>query len=258
MIFGNMEWFQEFQQVGTPKKKEDNTDTDAGYSMEDPTDSNNEGGNEDPGDDDTNGEYSMGDVNTPDNEEDVTENPDGTEDNTDDLGDGEIPDDTDSDYSMGDDTSDLGGDDNIGDTTDNEDSIGDDTGSDLGGSENEEDNQDPDQNIKNIEQTLNSSLSPQDIEIRDKKLKLTFIDTYNIVSDIIGKLEDLPKNEDTSPEIDWLVGQASRLKGIIYDYIINNFDNKTYIQNYTTHSKYLVTLTGIKKILFQIKPKKEK
>ena len=281
MFFINTDILNEFQQVGAKKTKEDE-DTESKYSMSDEENQDNDNNEdaENPDDevdgysmndanDDTPNNYSMGDAEK-DGEELTPTDPE-PENTEDDLGDGNIPDeggndDTQADYSMdgtedGDNTDDTEGDDYSMDGTDGTEN-GDNTsmGDDLSGGNTgmEGETEDPDQRIKEIESSINSSLTPQDIKNRDKKLKLTFVDTYKLTTDLIDKMQDLPKNEENNDEIDWLIGQASRLKGIIYDYIINNFDNKTYIQNYAVHSKYLVTLTGIKKILQQLKPKKEK
>ena len=216
-----------------------------------PDDTNNADANADDGaDDETN--YTMDDGDAPeddgtgdDNGDDTTNADDGSADDTsgDDMG-------GDTNYSMDDDGSGDGAEDD-GSTDDGSEDTGDDTANDA------EENVDPDEEMKNLEKELNSRLNNKQINIQNVDLKKRYIEIYNIASSLNDRIEKIPKNEDTLVVIDFCLNKILELKQLIYDYLTNAYDTKTYPENSINIKQYLVTLTSLNKLLKEIKPKKE-
>ena len=191
-----------------------------------------------PEDDETN--YTMDDDEVPeDGEEETQENIDGEAET--DTGGG-----TETDYSM--DDTDIGGEEG-----------GEDTETDMPTDDGmgEEEEVDPDQEMKDLEKELNGSLSDKQVAIKNRELKKQYVQIYNTASEISERIEKIVKNQDNITIIDFCLNKIFEMKKLIYDYITNTFDTKTSIENSINIKQYLVTLASINKLLEEIKPKKK-
>lgn len=226
-----------------------------------------------------NSDENLDDQNT-DNPDNMDNNNDTQDDNSPDNIDKDQPDDPTSNYDLGDEMDGDGGSDpdTGGDTNDNNDmemndsnspsdndqmndtndnmgdndqtSIGNDN-SDMNG---EEGNQDPDAKIKEIENSI-TSLNPEQLKIQNVNLKKQYIELYNNCGNIIQRLNDINKNSDIEAEITFTIQSIQDLKKVIFDYLVNVYDTKTFVQNTVNYSEYLVTLNSVYNIIKDINSK---
>lgn len=147
-------------------------------------------------------------------------------------------------YDLGDDTSETDMSSNT-DTTD--DNISDDA----------EEEQDPDKGIKELEKTM-GSLSEEQIKIQNTTLKKQYIELYNNCTNILERLNDINKKNDTEEEINFGISSLQELKKLIYSYLVNTYDTRSYVQNTVNYTEYLVTLNSVNKLLKEINIKNDK
>ena len=207
---------------------------------EEPTEDNTDTTEEDPVDDDNDEEYNL------DTTEDATDDLDMTDDNAPEDNTTEPGDTTDdvndepADYSL-DSNDDPGSDDSS------------DMGDGLGGTDPEA--VDPDAKIKEIEKNMNT-LTPEQEKLQNNNLKKQYLELYNNCQDLVTRLNDIAKNSDNEEEITCAINSIQDLKKLIFDYLVNVYDTKTFTQNSIIYTEYLVTLSSVNKLIKELNVKK--
>ena len=211
---------------------------------------------------DDDGEEAMDNTTTDDadNAEGDTETPDDTADTApqDDGGDA-TPDDTgadtgDDDFSM-DDGGDTegGGDDTGGEGGENAETDG--GHDDAGGGDNTP--SDPtdgvsDEEQRAAEEEMYDSLTDDQKRIRTLQLKIDYKDLYETFVNSLDGISNIPKTSDNLETIKRLNTLLTKAKSILINYIRNNFDKNTYLENYTMYLKYLAVFRTAAKVIEEL------
>lgn len=112
---------------------------------------------------------------------------------------------------------------------------------------------DPDQGLKDAENDIFDGLSDQDKQVKINELKSLYEELYNRITDLLDKINEIPKTEDLSKVYNFVTNNLSDVKQFVYDYMNNMFDNKTYMENLVNYKKYISTLNVINGILEEIR-----
>ena len=182
----------------------------------------------------------------------------GESDNFMDDGDGEGGDDTGTDDGSGDDTDDVGAgesdnfmddDSNGGDDTGEEGSeeTTDDTGNEEGSENGEED-----YDLNKIEDELFSSLTPEQIAIKNHELKNQFIEVYSIIGSTLVRINDIPKSNDNINILKFVTEKLLELREMIDYNITVAYSTRTYIENNIIYQQCIATLNAIADIIDNI------
>ena len=168
------------------------------------------------------------------------------------------------DYTSGADTA---GDDNT-DTSDEEET--DDYTADASGDGSEEESEDTDtddgeentdeeteddssfENLKKIESELFSSLTPEQITIKNYELKQNFISLYATIGTTLVRINDISKSDDNIESLKFITDKLLELREMIDFNITTAYDTRTFIENNIIYQQCLSTLNAISDIIASI------
>lgn len=192
--------------------------------------------------DDT-GEEPTADNPTDDNTDPATDEPDAGGDEDDALD--TIDDDSDGMDDMGDGSGDTGEDtdDDLG---------GDDNGDSLDSSEN-----DPHQRLKELEAEIFDQLSEPEKQMKINELKKLYGLLIDKADSLYKLTQEISKTDDTVKMIDYTLNTLMDLKTYMKDYVIDVFDNRTYLQNSVNFQKFLTIFDAVHSIFKEIKKQLE-
>ena len=233
---------QNFMDDGDEDKTSDTTTDDSSGDdgdqnfMDDGDDSSEEGS--DDSSDDASGDDAGGDENFMD----------------DDTGDEEGSDDT------GDDTSSDGGDENFmddgGDDSGDDDEGSDDSSEEGSDDSSQEENSDEegqeDYDINKIEEELFSSLTPEQIAIKNHELKNQFIELYSIIGSTLVRINDISKTNENINVLKFITEKLLELREMIDFNITTAYQTRTYIENNIIYQQCIATLNAIGDIIDNI------
>jgi hypothetical protein len=147
---------------------------------------------------------------------------------------------------------DAGGGDEGGDDT----SGGDDAGSgDEGEGSSEEGEQQGEDNgydIEKIEDELFSSLTPEQIAIKNHELKNQFIEIYSIIGSTLVRINDVPKSNDNVNILKFITEKLLELRDMVDYNITTAYNTRTYIENNIIYQQCIATLNAIADIIDNI------
>ena len=162
---------------------------------------------------------------------------DTTTDDTDDVGAGESDNFMDDgDEEGGDDTGEEGSEETIDDASNEE------------GSENGEEDYD----LNKIEDELFSSLTPEQIAIKNHELKNQFIEVYSIIGSTLVRINDIPKSNDNINILKFITEKLLELREMIDYNITVAYSTRTYIENNIIYQQCIATLNAIADIIDNI------
>ena len=145
---------------------------------------------------------------------------------------------------------DSGGDDEGGD-----DAGGDDSGEgeeDTGDDNTEETNEEEDYDLDKIEDELFSSLTPEQIAIKNHELKQQFIEVYTIIGSTLVRINDIPKSNDNINILKFITEKLLELREMIDYNITTAYATRTYIENNIIYQQCIATLNAIADIIDNI------
>lgn len=180
---------------------------------------------------------------TQDKDENADDQPKDNDDTTDDQ-----PQDNEEDETMDDEDDDFtldsdGEEDEDTDDSTNDDSDDDNTSSDDQGEPGADDD------IKDMENEVMEDLSDEQKFIRDKELKTLYVDLYNSISNILMKVDRVVKTTNNIRTLNYCETRLSKIQDMVYDYLLDVYKTKSYIQNLTMYYMILGTLSGIDQLL---------
>ena len=192
-----------------------------------------------------------------------------SEDNSDDEGDENFMDDSEGseedntdDTSEGDDSSDDNdeGDENFmddsGDDNSSDESGGESTDTDDNneGEESDENNEEEsnDYDINKIENELFSSLTPEQIAIKNYELKNQFIELYSIIGSTLVRINDISKSNENVNVLKFITEKLLELREMIDFNITTAYQTRTYIENNIIYQQCIATLNAIAEIIDNI------
>ena len=167
-----------------------------------------------------------------------------TDDSGDDDGDQNFMDD-----GGGEDTGEGGGDDASGGDG------GEETTDDSEGENSEESEEGSDENgydINKIEEELFSSLTPEQIAIKNHELKNQFIELYSIIGSTLVRINDISKTNENINVLKFITEKLLELREMIDFNITTAYQTRTYIENNIIYQQCIATLNAIAEIIDNI------
>ena len=214
---------------------EDNDEGDENFMDDSGDDSSSDESGEESTDTDDNSDDD-GDENFMDDSDDG-----GEEDNTDDTYEGDTSDDSD------------GGDENFMDDS-GDDSSSEDESDNNEGEESDENNEEEsnDYDINKIENELFSSLTPEQIAIKNYELKNQFIELYSIIGSTLVRINDISKSNENVNVLKFITEKLLELREMIDFNITTAYQTRTYIENNIIYQQCIATLNAIAEIIDNI------
>ena len=179
-------------------------------------------------------------------------------DSTDDEENENFMDDSESDDSSEDDSDegdenfmDDSGDDNSSDESGEEST---DTDDNNEGEESDENNEEEsnDYDINKIENELFSSLTPEQIAIKNYELKNQFIELYSIIGSTLVRINDISKSNENVNVLKFITEKLLELREMIDFNITTAYQTRTYIENNIIYQQCIATLNAIAEIIDNI------
>lgn len=186
-----------------------------------------------------------------------TDNQDAPTDDSLDSGDGEMDDNGgDDELDTIDDDSD--GMDDTGEGTDDPSADGGDSGDGLEGDDSlDSPENDPHQRLKELENEIFDQLSEPEKQMKINELKKLYGVLIDKADSLYKLTQEISKTDDTVRMIDYTLNTLLDLKTYLKDYVIDVYENKTYLQNSVNFQKFLTIFDAIHAIFKEIKKQLE-
>ena len=104
----------------------------------------------------------------------------------------------------------------------------DDTGDDDTGSS---DSDDYNQQIQNLDKDLYADLSEPQMDIRNKELKRNFASLYDMINDIVERINDISKDSESVKPLEFVTIKLGDLADRVSDYLVYTYSTKSYTEN---------------------------
>ena len=146
---------------------------------------------------------------------------------------------------------------------DMDDAGGEDTGDDLGGDDNgdsldsDSSENDPHQRLKELESEIFDQLSESEKQMKINELKKLYGLLIDKADSLYKLTQEISKTDDTVKMIDYTLNTLMDLKTYMKDYVIDVFDNRTYLQNSVNFQKFLTIFDAVHSIFKEIKKQLE-
>lgn len=155
---------------------------------------------------------------------------------------------------------DDGGEGNTGEGSGDDTSEGDEEGEETSDSEGENseessEEESSDENkydINKIENELFSSLTPEQIAIKNHELKNQFIELYSIIGSTLVRINDISKTNDNINVLKFITEKLLELREMIDFNITTAYQTRTYIENNIIYQQCIATLNAIAEIIDNI------
>lgn len=135
---------------------------------------------------------------------------------------------------------------------------GDDMGGDAGGADDMGDSGSSgdgyDQQIQDLEKDIYEDLTEPQMDIRNKELKRNFASLYDLINDIIERINDMSKDTASVKPLEFVCIKLNDLAERVSDYLINTYSTKSYTENEINYNLFLVAAHQINDILAKIRP----
>lgn len=119
----------------------------------------------------------------------------------------------------------------------------------------EADGEAPPNELKSTEDELFSDLTDEQKQIQSDELRANFINMYNVVLDIIDKVNNIRKDEATMPVFEFVSSQLLILKDLINTTITRTYDTKTYYENNITYGQCIAILNTVNNLIKEVEKK---
>ena len=132
-----------------------------------------------------------------------------------------------------------------------------DMGDDAGGDDYGDDSSSGDSydsQIEDLEKEIFSDLSEPQMDIRNKELKKNFSALYDMINDIIERINDISKDSDIIKPLEFVTLKLGDLANHVSDYLVYTFSTKSYTENMINYKLFLTAVHQINDILSKIKP----
>lgn len=110
--------------------------------------------------------------------------------------------------------------------------------------------EDPD--VKASEEEIYNTLTDNEKRIRTLQLKVDYKNFYDTINHTMIGINGIPKNNDNIIAINKLANSLIKTKYILIDYIENNFDKLSYMENYANYIKFIAIFRTIANVLSQL------
>lgn len=127
-----------------------------------------------------------------------------------------------------------------------------DEGSDDNTEESESNGEEENYDINKIEDELFSSLTPEQIAIKNHELKNQFIEMYSIIGSTLVRINDISKSNDNINILKFVTEKLLELREMIDYNITTAYSTRTYIENNIIYQQCIATLNAIASIIENI------
>ena len=118
--------------------------------------------------------------------------------------------------------------------------------------EGEEQPEGQDYDINKIEDELFSSLTPEQIAIKNHELKDQFIELYSIIGSTLVRINDISKSNENINVLKFITEKLLELREMIDFNITTAYQTRTYIENNIIYQQCIATLNAIADIIDNI------
>lgn len=118
--------------------------------------------------------------------------------------------------------------------------------------EGEEQSEGQDYDINKIEDELFSSLTPEQIAIKNHELKDQFIELYSIIGSTLVRINDISKSNENINVLKFITEKLLELREMIDFNITTAYQTRTYIENNIIYQQCIATLNAIADIIDNI------
>ena len=132
---------------------------------------------------------------------------------------------------------------------------GEETTNDSEGENSENSEEGSDENgydINKIEEELFSSLTPEQIAIKNHELKNQFIELYSIIGSTLVRINDISKTNENINVLKFITEKLLELREMIDFNITTAYQTRTYIENNIIYQQCIATLNAIAEIIDNI------
>lgn len=109
-----------------------------------------------------------------------------------------------------------------------------------------------DDDMRQTEEQIYDSLTDNQKRIRVLQLKIDYRDLYETIENTLDGVNRIPKNSENIESFTRLVSALTKMKSILIDYVNNNFDKNSYLENYTIYIKYMAAFRTVSKVIEEI------
>ena len=140
---------------------------------------------------------------------------------------------------------------------------GGDPGADAGGADDDmggdddtgsSDSDDYNQQIQDLDKDLYADLSEPQMDIRNKELKRNFASLYDMIQDIIERINDISKDTASVKPLEFVTNKLNDLADRVSDYLVYTYQTKSYTENEVNYNVFLVAVNQINDIIAKIAP----
>ena len=142
-----------------------------------------------------------------------------------------------------------GGDDAGGDMGGGDDAGSDDMGDDSGSS-----GDGYDQQIQDLDKDLYADLTEPQMDIRNKELKRNFASLYDMIQDIIERINDISKDTASVKPLEFVSTKLNNLADNVSDYLVYTYSTKSYTENEINYNLFLAAVHQINDVIAKIAP----
>lgn len=139
---------------------------------------------------------------------------------------------------------------------------GDDAGGDMGGDAGSDDMGDDsgssgdgyDQQIQDLDKDLYADLTEPQMDIRNKELKRNFASLYDMIQDIIERINDISKDTASVKPLEFVSTKLNDLADNVSDYLVYTYSTKSYTENEINYNLFLAAVHQINDVIAKITP----
>lgn len=130
-------------------------------------------------------------------------------------------------------------------------------GEEPDGEEDIEDEEEPqeEKSLFELEQELYASLEPHQKQNRNEELKDSFVRLYTFIQALLDRIITVKKSNVNIKILEFGENKLRELHSLTYDYIMNSYNNNTYIQNNIRYKQNLIIIKKVLNLLENIEQK---
>ena len=110
--------------------------------------------------------------------------------------------------------------------------------------------------IKQLEDDVFASLSPEQIAIKQLELKENFIMLYTNIEKVIERLSKINRVEDNIKPIEFVTRRLLELKTLVRDSLIESYDTRSYVENQVLLQRHMAIFSALTDVIDELAKEK--
>ena len=111
-----------------------------------------------------------------------------------------------------------------------------------------------DQQIQDLDKDLYADLTEPQMDIRNKELKRNFASLYDMIQDIIERINDISKDTASVKPLEFVSTKLNDLADNVSDYLVYTYSTKSYTENEINYNLFLAAVHQINDVIAKIAP----